>query len=67
MIPPYATSPTNAFEHQPGGQPTQNPYTADGSNLSSHNNYNLDQNSEDAFQDLPPSYEVAMMDETDMC
>ena len=63
MIRPYATSPTNSFEHQPG-QPTQNPYTADGSNLSSHN---LDQNSEDAFQDLPPSYEVAMMDETDMC
>ena len=65
MIRPYATSPTNAFEHQPG-QPTQNTYTADGSNLSSHNNYNLDQNSEDAFQDLPPSYEVAMMDETDV-
>ena len=65
MIRPYATSPTNAFEHQPG-QPTQNPYTADGSNLSSLNTYNLDQNTEDVFPDLPPSYEVAMMDETDV-
>jgi len=63
MIRPY-TSPTNGhtFEHPPG---QSNPTI--GSNLTSPNTYNLPQNSEDIFPDLPPSYEVAMMDETDMC
>jgi len=62
MIRPY-TSPTNGrtFEHPP------NPHPTIGSNLTSFNTYNLPQNSEDIFPDLPPSYEVAMMDETDMC
>jgi len=69
MIRPY-TSPTNGhtFEHPPG-QPMPNPHTTNGSNLTSLNTYNLPQvqQSEDLFPDLPPSYEVAMMDETDMC
>jgi len=63
MIRPY-TSPTNGhtFENPPG-----QPNPTIGSNLTSLNAYNLPQNSEDMFPDLPPSYEVAMMDETDMC
>ena len=61
-MPPY-TSPTNTFE-QPPVQPMPNPHPTHGSNL---NTYNLPQSSDNLFPDLPPSYEVAMMDETDMC
>ena len=62
VIQPFA-SPTNTFE-QPPVQPMPNPHPTHGSNL---NTYNLPQSSDNLFPDLPPSYEVAMMDETDMC
>ena len=52
---------TSTFEH-PSGQP--NPYTSNRSNQTSNN---LPQNYQDVFPDLPPSYEVAMTDEPDMC
>ena len=62
---PYTTNGSNLTSHNSTNQPVQP--TGDGSNLSSLNTYNLNQNTEDVFPDLPPSYEVAMMDETDMC
>jgi len=67
QIPPN-TDPTISpyvFDPQPG-QPVTNPYTPyDSSNQI--NMYNLPQNPDgDIFPDLPPSYEVAMMDETDL-
>ena len=69
MIRPYA-NPTRAptFEHPPLPMPMPNPRTTtNGSDLTSVNISNLPQQSDDLFPDLPPSYEVAMMDETDMC
>ena len=57
MVQPYASS-TNTFEHLPGLNPHNPPNV---------NTYNPPQQSDDLFPDLPPSYEVAMMDESDMC
>jgi len=57
MICPYA-SPSNTSEHPPELNPHNPPNV---------NTYNPPQQSDDLFPDLPPSYEVAMMDESDMC
>lgn len=70
----YTTNGSNVISHNTFNSTYQhqachsmpNPYTTDGSNLSSLNTYNLNQNTEDVFPDLPPSYEVAMMDETNV-
>jgi len=67
QIPPN-TDPTirpYVFDPQPL-QSIRNPYTPDDSS-NQINLYNLSQNPDgDVFPDLPPSYEVAMMDETDL-
>ena len=68
MIQPYV-NPTRAptFEHPPLPMPMPNPHiTTNGSDLTSVNTCSLPQQFDDLFPDLPPSYEVAMMDETDM-
>ena len=60
---PYTTNGSNLTSHNSRNQHQHRQPTGDGSNL---NTYNLNQNTEDVFPDLPPSYEVAMMDETDV-
>ena len=63
---PSAPPPTYGSSYSP----MIHPFTSL-TNTSEHpsglNSHNPPQQSDDLFPDLPPSYEVAMMDETDMC